>query len=269
MQPTRFAPYGHCVAYPPDSDRMMFRCNDEKKAWYLERGLAVVVSEDPPIIRLTFQPRGPGHDGDPYFLQQFQNRCVVCGTMKELSHHHIVPYGYRRYWDRGSEETGRWMYDVLLLCIYCHDHYERRAHELKEEIAKEYGVPSSGISNIGPTEVRVIKCASALYRHRDKLPEERKKEFEETVRTYLKKDTLISEDLLIWKKLVKSIEVVPAGLAISAKIKDVDEFAIRWRRHFMKCTKPRFLPDGWDPERRIYSEPDQTEGWVPVGTTQK
>lgn len=240
----------------------MFRCHDEKKTWYLERGLAVIVSIDPPSIRLTFKPKGPGHNEDPYFLQEFKNRCVVCGTAEDLSHHHILPYGYRRYFSRDSEETGRWMYDVLLLCVECHTSYESHAHELKEQISKEYGVPSSGVSNLNRDEVHVIRCASALDRHGDKIPEAKRKHFEEVVRVYLGKETLEREDLLVWKKMARSAEVTPAGMILAGKIKDIDEFAIRWRIHFLKTMDPKYLPEGWKPDRKIYSEIDQTDpGW--------
>src|ERR1041384_8499749 len=49
-------PYGNCAVLPPDSDVVMFRCNDDRRSWYLSRGLAAVVSKDPAVIRLTFKP---------------------------------------------------------------------------------------------------------------------------------------------------------------------------------------------------------------------
>lgn len=257
IRPTQFAPYGNCTVLPPDSDEVMFRCNEDRRQWYLGNKLAVVVTEDPPVIRLTFSPKGPGHAGDPYFLQEFKNRCVVCGRAELLSHHHIVPDCYRKYFPRTSQELGRWMYDVLLLDVDCHSRYELRAHELKETISKEYGIPSSGISNLSPELVRVVKAAAALYRHEDKIPEPKRQAFLATVKGYLKKDDLVREDFLVWKRISRSAEVTPAGKLIAEKIADIDDFAIRWRHHFLKTMKPQFLPEGWNPDRRIYSEPDQ------------
>jgi len=248
--------YGNCVVLSPDSDRPMFRCDRERMEWYLERKLAVLVSEDPPVLRLTFQPKGPGHAGDSYFLQGFKNQCVVCGSQDDLSHHHIVPDGYRRYFPRISYVLGRWMYDVLLLCVRCHERYERMANEFKETIAVEYGIPSSGISNLTRDKLRFMKAAIALERHGDKIPEGRRTLLEGDVKAYLGKDAFTREDLALWKEIQQSIDVTPPGEMIISKIPDIDDFAIRWRWHFMTQMKPRFLPSGWNPERRIYSEPD-------------
>jgi len=254
---TQYKPYGNCTVLPPDSDQVMFRCNDDRKDWYLKNKLAVLVSEKPLVLRLTFPPRGPGHAGDPYFLQIFKNRCVVCGVEAGLSHHHIVPDCYRRYWPRTSQELGRWMYDVLLLCLPCHKAYELRAHELKLEISKEYDVPIAGVSNLSQEMLHVMKAAAALHRHAEKIPPPKRTLFENTVKRYLRKETLVPEDYLVYKKISRQAVVTPAGELIAEKIQDVDDFAIRWRRHFLKSMKPGFLPDLWNPERRIYSEPDQ------------
>lgn len=258
LQPTIFAPYGNWKVLPPDSDEPMFRCHDDRTMWYLERGLAVFVSEDPPVIRLTFQPKGPGHSGDPYFLQEFQNRCVVCGVTEGLSHHHIVPHGYRRYFERDSQQLGRWMYDVLLLCIPCHTRYEDMAHEFKLQISKEYGIPQAGHTNLTTEKLRAMKAAAALYRHGPEIPEPKRTAFLETVRAYLGKQDPTREDFgAVWKTIQRSIETTPAGELIAERIANIDDFAVRWRRHFISKMKPRFLPVGWDPGRRVYSEPDQ------------
>src|SRR4029077_8632491 len=243
---------------PPSSDDVLFRCTNERCDWYLEKGLAVRVSHDPPVIRLTFKPKGPGHSGDPYFIQDFKNRCVVCGDTSSLSHHHIVPDGYRKYFPKDSRQHGRWMYDVLLLCVDCHETYERFAHELKKNISKEYDIDSSGVSTLTRDDVTVLRAAAALYRHGEKIPKPKRDEFESIMKAYLGKPTVSMEDChLTWKKIKKSAMVTPAGLLIAQKIADIDDFAVRWRRHFVKFMKPKFLPELWDPERRIYSEPDQ------------
>lgn len=251
-------PYGNCTVLPPDSDQVMFRCNLDRKDWYLERGLAVLISDNPPVLRLTFKPRGPGHAGDPYFLQEFKNRCVVCGTDRKLSHHHILPNCYRKFFPRTSQDLGRWMYDVLLLSTDCHHRYELRAEELKEDISREYGIPSAGYSSLTLEQIRVMKAAAALYRHGNEMPAPKKQEFANIVARYLGRSSADHEELRrIWKTIHYSAKHTPAGHIIAQRIADIDAFAIRWRRHFLKTMNPQFLPEGWNPERRIYSEPDQ------------
>jgi len=247
--------YGNCVVMT--GDIVMFRCDQERMNWYLSMGLADLVSENPPVLRLRFKPRGPGHAGDAYFLQEFKNRCVVCGCEEGLSHHHVVPYCYRRHFPRESYQNGRWFYDVLLLCLDCHHAYEERAAELKQSIAHENGVESWGTTNLTRDEVTIMKAAIALDRHRPKLPSDRREVLERIVKTYLGKDELSPEDPRnAFDTIRRGVVVTPAAQIIVQKVKDLDDFAIRWRKHFLRHMKPRFLPDLWEPERRIYSEPN-------------
>lgn len=238
----------------------MFRCDNRRMAWYLDRGLAVKLQDDPPAIRLTFKPKGPGHGFDPYFTQEFLNRCTVCGSEKDLTHHHIVPYAYRRHFPRESYELGRWMYDVLLLCTVCHHRYEGFGDELRDTIAREHGVPASGITNLKTDQLRAMKASAALDRHRDKMPLEKRAALEATLKGFLKKEELLEEDYRIWHQMRNAIETIPSGKIVAELLlKDIaaiDDFAIRWRRHFIAKMKPGFLPQGWNPERRVYSEPD-------------
>jgi len=243
--------YGNCSVYDPDG-RLMFRCDDRLRRWYFFMGLAEAYGTDG--IRLKFQPKGPGHAQDPYFLQVFKNQCVVCGSLEDLSHHHVVPYCYRRHFPRDSYRYGRWMYDVLLLCVGCHDRYEDSARTLKEEIAKESGVPPEGAFNLAPPEVRTVKLAAALRRHGDLMPQARRQELEEELKALLGLDSLSEEDLLrAWQLRLKG-RTTAAGALIVGKLEDLDGFARRWRVHFMERMKPRHLPQGWTPDRPIYSE---------------
>ncbi len=249
--------YGNCIV--KFGDMVMFRCDQERMNWYLSMGLAELVSQQPPILQLNFKPKGPGHAGDPYFLQEFKNRCVVCGTESDLSHHHVVPYCYRRHFPRKSYESGRWFYDVLLLCLECHNSYEDRAKELKQSIAHEHGVNSwsSGESNLTRDEVVIMKAAIALARHGPKLPPDRKAHFEKIVKTYLGKDELLPEDPKnVFDIIREGVVTVSAAEIIVRNLNDLDTFACRWRRHFLRHMKPRFLPDLWVADRRIYSEPN-------------
>lgn len=250
------------VRHPDGS--LMFRTTYERAAWYLSKCLAAVISEDPLAIRLAFRPKGPGHANDPYFIQVFSNHCVVCGVSEKLSHHHIVPYGYRRYFPQESRKVGRWMYDVLLLCVPCHDRYERFAHELKEKIAKEYGVPASGTSTLTREDIDVMRACAALGRHGDLIPEEKRAPMRAAVEKRFGRSDFSSEELFELKSRVqRSVTYTPPGELIVPLIQDIDAFAVRWREHFLSTMKPKHLPQGWVADRRIYSEPDS---FVAVGT---
>jgi hypothetical protein len=146
------------------------------------------------------------------------------------------------------------MYDVLLLCVDCHDRYEDSAKQLKEAIAIEAGAPPEGSFNLDQTEVRVIKLAAALRRHGDLMPEVRRLELEAELRVLLGKESLGEDDLLqAWQLRLKG-RTTPAALLVVRKLEDLDGFARRWRVHFTERMKPRHLPQGWTPDRPIYSE---------------
>lgn len=89
-----------------------------------------MVSEEPPIFRLKFKPRGMGKVGHPYYVSPKENRyiifvvvwvynykqffflfvqiiiifgfqkcirCVICGNTEQLCKHSIVPHCYRAH----------------------------------------------------------------------------------------------------------------------------------------------------------------------------
>lgn len=239
--------YGNCSVHGPDGT-MLFRTNADLRDWYLGMGLAKEVG--PKRIDLTFVPKGPGHANDPYFLQDFQNRCVVCGSEALLSHHHVVPKCYRRHFPKDSYQYGRWMYDVLLVCIACHERYEDRALDLKRVIAKEYGVKDTETA-LTKDEIRMVKLSAALRRHGHLMPTARKQEMEAQFRAIAGKEPTEEALAQAWLLRKKSFTTSAAEL-ITGQISDLDGFARRWRLHFTKAMQPRFLPEGWVPEKAIY-----------------
>jgi len=56
-----------------------------------------VVSEEPFVVQLTFEPAGrPGADRE-YYLREKENICAVCGTDRNCVRKNIVPHEYRRF----------------------------------------------------------------------------------------------------------------------------------------------------------------------------
>ena len=70
--------YGNCCVLSPEGI-LMFRCNTKKVNWYLNRGLASIVSDDPLTIKLNFTPNGLGNHNKGYGLSKMHNKCVNCG----------------------------------------------------------------------------------------------------------------------------------------------------------------------------------------------
>jgi hypothetical protein len=123
------------VHFQSPAGETMFHGDDSRALWYLNRGLVEVVSQDPPVLRFQFTPGGPGHAGDDYYLTGKVNRCVVCGAEGGLNRHHAVPSVYRRHLPPEVKDHSH--HDVLLLCLACHEKYEREADRLKAELGEE------------------------------------------------------------------------------------------------------------------------------------
>lgn len=95
-QPLKDDNYHNMTMLSP-SGRVLCRCGPKKVNWYLSRGLAKVISEQPLTIQLNFEPAGNGEHGDAYQLSEKHNNCVVCGRDDYNTKHHIVEYEYRQY----------------------------------------------------------------------------------------------------------------------------------------------------------------------------
>jgi len=81
--------------FSPDGIEMC-RLSAEKAQWYLSKNLAQPMDE-PKCIKLNFKPNGLGFTRcQDFYFQNRKNKCVVCGSEKDLSRHHIVPKYCRR-----------------------------------------------------------------------------------------------------------------------------------------------------------------------------
>ena len=47
--------YGNCQVLSPEG-HLMFRCESKKANWYLKRDLADIITDEPLVIKLKFQP---------------------------------------------------------------------------------------------------------------------------------------------------------------------------------------------------------------------
>ncbi len=224
--------------------------------WYLTKGLAEKISDT--TIRLKFQPAGMGDSSDPYMLADKVNQCVVCGFDKELTRHHVVPYCYRIHFpDKIKSHSS---YDILPLCVACHERYEVQATSFRKTILTELKIAEHG-ENLGLKRdidaVRAIKAANALTRHRNLIPEDKAEGLKDKVKLFLNKTDLTDEDIATVAKL--EWRVVPENYSCASKKviesqTDLDSFARRWRCHFIAFMNPLHLPMHWDVNRRFYSK---------------
>ena len=256
--------YGNCHVLGPDGD-IMFHCNQDKIDWYLGRGLADKVKDSPPTIRLRFQPNGPGHSGDDYYLTTKRNECVVCGSKHQLTRHHIIPYCYRRYFPALVKAHN--YHDVLLMCVPCHDAYESEASRVKEKLAVEHGIPMTGTGwYCDKVVVKLKKHASALQNHWDQIPPARREELLQTLRDYYQRDDITAEDMEqagSLEAIVRTEDFAQHGPTVVAKISEtygsMEAFVKMWRQHFLQTMDPQFLPEHWSVDRPILRERDKND----------
>ena len=263
--PSRDKIYGNCSVLHPDGT-LMFRCDTDRIDWYLERNLAVVVNETPMTIQLTFTPRGKGHIGEPFYLSEKVNRCVVCGGFDDLTRHHAVPHCYRRFFPDALKS--RTSHDVLPVCIDCHESYETEAQRLKKQIALDMGLPVNAGGKVDDSPARAYhkakSSANALSRYADRIPEHRKQFLLENISEYgghpatpedVQRIAAIPNRRARWGKPFAGEDgeegVFSHGKAVVDKLTDFDAFIVMWRQHFVDTMNPQYLHKDWDVNHRV------------------
>lgn len=241
-------PYGNCKVFAPDGE-LLFRCSVKTINWYLKRQLADIIEEDNNriSIRLNFEPAGRGGKGNIFLLSDKENKCVVCGEENELSKHHVVPRCYRTWFPK--QFKSRQSHDVLITCRECHTQYEQFADELRKELSIKYNAP---LFNQTPKDIkeynRALMQAYSLWKYKEKIPEDKRKNMYSFIQKALNIDSL-DEELIEQianqpKKSFTESDSVHGKLVVSS-LDDIQDFIQMWRKHFVDYAKPSFLPLGW------------------------
>ncbi|KAH7351796.1 hypothetical protein KP509_19G014700 [Ceratopteris richardii] len=194
--------YQNCRIYAGDGGLLCF-CDRKKLDWYVQRGLAEFLDEDPPAIRLLFEPkRRPEDENNDFYLQSKTNRCVGCGETSHYLRYRVIPSCYRQYFPQHLKSHRS--HDIVLLCVDCHEVAHRAAEKHKKQVAEEYGVPlfakrvvDSGVLSGNGSEAQVVDvtvggvsprplrtAAVALLRYGSDMPKERREELEAVVQAY-------------------------------------------------------------------------------------
>jgi len=230
--------------------KLMFRTTRSRANWYLIRDLATLVDNNPQILRLRFEPRGPGNIDDDFFQQIRENLCVVCGQTELLTRHHIVPSCYKRFFPKLYKVNTS--YDVLPLCIHCHRKAEIHCQKFRNQLADEYDVPiNSGIIYNRELD-RARGAASTLLTYGNIIPPDRLEELYNRAADYLGREPR-RDDLIELLKLspYNYDNYLDHCHEVVKKITDFTQFAQRWRQLFLDTMQPKFMPNGWDIDRPL------------------
>ncbi|KAM9432437.1 exonuclease 3'-5' domain-containing protein 2-like [Salvelinus alpinus] len=263
--------YDNCFLHAPDGQPLC-TCDKRKAQWYLDKGLGVLQSDEPFIVRLLFEPSGRPESQQDYYLTAKKNMCVVCGKNESYIRKNIVPHEYRQHFPIEMKDHNS--HDVLLLCTSCHAASTVHDGFLKQQLADEHGAPQGceeGVRLLEDSDRRRVRSAArALLTVGEGLPEVRRDELQKVIRCFFN-DTdmeLSPETLQRAADLETRIfneSYVPHGLKVvkvnaEQGLKGLMALESRWRQHFLSTMTPRYLPPHWsvshnhDKLRRKYGD---------------
>ncbi len=248
--------YDNHMVFSPDGT-LMFLCNEKKLNWYLDRGLAYLIENNiegdaSKSIKLKFEPKGLGHNGKEFGLNKIVNRCVSCGSDEYLTRHHVVPYCYRKFLPDKLKTHN--FHDVVLLCVDCHDVYEREfADNLKIKISKKYKAPIDGYRIIDNELYKYSKMCNTLL-STDTIPKSRLIEMRNDIKEFFNIKRLTKKRIkeISTKNSIKLIKT--HGDLVVSKLKskkDIINFIKLWRMDFIKNMDCQYLPENWNIEYKL------------------
>ncbi|XP_060553389.1 exonuclease 3'-5' domain-containing protein 2-like isoform X2 [Ruditapes philippinarum] len=243
------APDGKCLTL----------CDIRKAQWYLDKGLAVKVGEDPLSVQLKFEPKARPTSSQDYYLQDKENICVVCGADEDYVRKIVVPQEYRKYFPGILKDHSS--HDVLLLCINCHLKCADYEAALRQQLSVECDAPlDSGKDSkrfFDQDLAKVVSAAKALLKSRKSIPEARLQELEEIVMRFYGVQSLPSELLestLNMEIKINNAKFTPHGKKVvefyMSKEGGLLGFEKMWRQHFIDYMQPQHLPPLWSVEHR-------------------
>ena len=275
--------YESCKMLAPDGQQLCF-CDYKKMTWYVSRNLAEMISEDPPVFRLYFEPNARGcvdenSKSSNFYTAPRNNCCVICGKTDNYLRFHIVPLLYRSCFPENLKSHKS--HDVVLLCLSCHEKARLVYEKKKEEISKKYNVPlnvqSNGKANYLKLQQFQKKCRVLMKKNKP-LPEKAQKRLKKDIfnsisnlknevdylKDFIEKNKIKCEkeedidenflELFSGKFEIESCAEPKKnmhGYLVLEKVKDLKEFIMEWRKFFIDSFNPKFLPDEWSIEHEI------------------
>ncbi|KAL4425764.1 hypothetical protein ABPG75_009780 [Micractinium tetrahymenae] len=207
--------YENARMYSKDGE-LLCHTDKRKLLWYLKKGLAEKMSDDPLCVRLTFQHKtGDQQQGtSEFYTVEKANRCVACGEEGHYLRYRVVPAAYRKAMPVSLKSHRS--HDVVLLCVSCHEMAQGAAERLKRTLADEMGIPlvpplpkqqqqqaqrkertpeeeaaeagaaaeaAAAKPDLHPYNVR--RSALAMQRYSHQMPEAKRRQLEQQIRHFL------------------------------------------------------------------------------------
>lgn len=245
--------YDNCFLQAPDGQPLC-TCDRRKAQWYLDKGIGELVSKEPFVVRLQFEPAGRPESPADYYLLIKENLCVVCGKTDTYIRKNIIPHEYRKHFPIEMKDHNS--HDVLLLCTSCHAISNYYDNHLKQQLAKEFQAPigsEDGLRLLEDLELRQVRSGARALLNAESLPAHRKEELLHTLREFYNTDIVTEEMLQEAASLETRIyneSYVPHGLKVVQRyteggLRSLMQLESRWRQHFLDSMQPKHLPQQW------------------------
>lgn len=220
--------YSNCQLLSMDGELLSY-IGKRRMEWYLKKEIAVRKSDT--AIQLLFKHGGKANQPKLY-TEVRANICVVCGGDQKLTKHHIVPYMFKKHFP--LKYKNRTSFDVAILCVKCHETYERIADAFKQSLMDQYKVAYNN-------RPRELSAASTLLNHGHHLPDEVYLEMAYSL------PEGVSDDPESLRTFIANHESAgrSASELLVSKLPTIDEFIIAWRKHFVQHAAPKYMPPSW------------------------
>ncbi|XP_073495081.1 exonuclease 3'-5' domain-containing protein 2 isoform X2 [Phyllobates terribilis] len=245
--------YDNCFLHAPDGQPLC-TCDRKKAQWYLDKGIGDLISSDPFVVKLRFEPSGRPESSVDYYLTVKENICVVCGKKESYIRKNIVPHEYRRHFPIQMKDHNS--HDVLLLCTACHAVSNYHDNNLKQQLAIEFSAPigcEEGVRMLEDPIRRQVRSAARAILHATNLPDNRRQQLLAEIRAFYSINIVTEETLQEAANLETRIfneTYTPHGLKVvqcfaRGGLTSLMELERRWRQHFLDRMTPKFLPKQW------------------------
>ncbi|KAM6445055.1 exonuclease 3'-5' domain-containing protein 2 [Rhynochetos jubatus] len=265
--------YDNCFLHAPDGQPLC-TCDRKKAQWYLDKGIGELVSTDPFVVKLGFEPSGRPESQIDYYLTVKENLCVVCGKRDSYIRKNIVPHEYRRHFPIQMKDHNS--HDVLLLCTSCHAISNYYDSHLKQQLAEEFSAPigsEEGVRLLEDPLRRQVRSGARALLNADSLPDPRRAELLQSIQDFFNSEAVTPEMLQEAAGLETRIcneTYMPHGLKVvqcfaKGGLRSLMELERRWRQHFLDSMQPQHLPEQWSVDHnhmkliRKYGEDLQVE----------
>ncbi|GIL71233.1 hypothetical protein Vretimale_2894 [Volvox reticuliferus] len=259
--------YENCRLLAPDG-AVLCTCGAKKVAWYLQRGLARVISENPTTIQLKFEPRGRGHADDEYYLSDKENRCCVCGSGGEYLRHSVVPHCYRQHFPPSMKS--HLSHDIVLMCPPCHKTCSVADQKRMTALGRQFNAPlgSATAAKFRHDSIlgAVRSAGRALANTKVLIPPPRRRELEDLLRQHFgvqeMDEALVRQAANVDPRMEDENWRSHAELVVRALggRDRLEAFVRGWRQHFLDTMRPQFMPNHWRVDARVANSSTADEG---------